>query len=332
MKRIILSVLLSTICIVLMLTVLPYMGAGVQAAEVITLKAVTFIPKTTNESKMVFDYWDTVEKKSNGRLKIKYLGGPEVIRSVEQVQALRTGVILIASAPGAYHAPLVKALGALGLTRNKPWEQRENGFFDLTVKLYESINLRHLGRLEAAQGFYMMTNFPVKNPRTDFKGKKIRSVATYDRFLEALGCAKTTVPRVEIYTAMERRVIDGFLSNAPLIITLGQQEVVKYIIIPALYSGPCGIQMNLDVWKKLPKDIQDVLANTAAEFERKYDPVWRKYDKEAREKLRKAGIQEITFSPKDAKWYEDLAYSTEWKDLIKADPVNGPKLKKLGGG
>jgi len=331
MKKIILSVLLSSICIILMLMGLPYMEANVNAAEVITLKAVTFIPKTTNESKMALDYWDTIEKKSNGRLKIKYLGGPEVIPSVEQVQALRTGVVDIATAPGAYHAPLVKALGALGLSRNKPWEQRETGFFDLTVKLYESINLRHLGRLEPAQGFYMMTSFPLKNPRTDFKGKKIRSVATYDRFLEALGCAKTTVPRVEIYTAMERRVIEGFLSNAPLIITLGQQEVVKCIIMPSLYSGPCGIQVNLDVWKKLPKDIQDLLANTAAEFERKYDAVWRKYDEEARAKLRQAGIQEITFSPEDAKWYEDLAYSTEWEDVIKDDPVNGPKLKKLGG-
>jgi TRAP-type C4-dicarboxylate transport system substrate-binding protein len=330
-----------TIGLVLIMVVAPFTGAyaaptptpvRIAAApppQVITLKAVTFIPKNTNESKMCLDYWATIEKKSQGRLKINYLGGPEVIPSVEQVEALRTGVVDIASAPGAYHMTLIPAAGAIQLTRDKPWEQRKSGFFDIMVELYEKINLRFLGRLEASQGFYVMTRFPVKNPRTDFKGRKIRTLDTYDSFLNALGTAGVVVPRTDIYTAMERGVIEGFLSNAPLVISLGQQEVIKYIIMPSLYSGPCSMDVNLTVWKKLPKDLQDLLANTMAEFERKYDPVWAKYDEEARAKLRAAKVQEITFSPEDTKWYVDLAYSTEWEDLVKLAPDYGPKLRKI---
>jgi len=41
----------------------------------------------------------------------------------------------------------------------------------------------------------MYTNTMVNNPRTDFKGKKIRVVETYDRFIQGLGAAGVVVPR-----------------------------------------------------------------------------------------------------------------------------------------
>ena len=47
--------------------------------------------------------------------------------------------------------------------------------------------------------------------------------------------------------------------------------------------------------------------------------------------VREAGVEVIEFSPADAKWFVDLAYSEAWNHLNSLSPVHGPKLKELLG-
>ena len=318
--------LLTMIGLVLALSTLTCKAAF--AAAPIEWKAVAFLPTTTHQTKFFIEFLEDVQKRTQGQLKIKFLGGPEVISSVEQVNAVQSGVVQIAMVPPSYYAKRAPAISAKYLVGSIT-EQRKNGFYDILVELTEKAEMRFLGEINPNEGMYLFTNFMVNNPRTDFKGKKIRTVETYDRFIEALGAVGVVVPRMDIYSAMERRVINGFYANAIQTIQFGLVEVVKSLIHPMMWWGGTYVNLNLDTWRKLPKDMQKTLLDTMIEKEKKWEPLYDQMDRDAIAKLKEKGVKEIKFSPEDEKWFVTLAYTEEWKDIMKEDPLNGERLRRI---
>lgn len=314
------------VCLVLAFSTISNRAAC--AADQITMKAVAFLPTSTHQTKFFQEFVEDVQKKSQGKLKIDFLGGPEVMGAREQVDALQSGVVQIAMIPPSYYAKQAPAISAKYLAGSIS-EQRKNGVYDILVELTEKAGMRFLGEINPNEGMYLFTSFEVKNPRTDFKGKKIRIVTTYDHFVKSLGAAGVVVPRMDIYAGMERGVINGFFANAVQILQLGLVEVVKYLVHPIMWPGGCWVNLNLDTWKKLPKDIQKLLLDTMIEKEQKWEPLYDQMDRDAIVKLKEKGVKEINFSPEDEKWFVSLAQTTEWEDIIKDDPVNGKRLRKI---
>jgi len=303
-----------------------------KSADVTILKAITLHPPKVEEDKMFIKYIEAVEKRAGGKLKINYLGGPEVIPAVEQVDALRNGVVDLALSPATYHTSLLPEAGAFFLWKPKePGEGRKTGLFDVLSKSYETINLRLLSRPAPHFGFNVFTNFMVKNPKTDFQNRKIRDLNTYSPFLKEIGAKGVRVPRTDVYTALERGVIEGQLGPPNLTIQLGQTEVTKYYVSPMLWAGSLLSLANLDTWKKLSNDTQNLFIDTAIEFEKEYWPYWTDFISNTYVKLKKAGLQEITFSPEMTKWYVDISQFSIWDDIVKRAPEKGPILKKICG-
>ena len=318
---------MAIICLVLTLLTLTFKVAF--AAGPIEMKVVAFLPTTAHETKFFIEFIEDIQKKTHGELKIKFLGGPEVIPAREQVDALQSGVVQMAMIPPTYYAKKVPAISANYLIGSLAGK-RKTGFYDIMAELTESkAEMRFLGEVNPNSGMYMLTNFMVKNPRTDFKGKKIRTVETYDKFIEGLGAVGVVVPRMDIYAAMERGVINGFFAIGIQILEFGLVEVVKYLVHPMMYWGGCYVNLHLDTWKKLPKDIQKILQDTMIEKEQKWESLYARMDREAIEKLKEKGVKEIKFSPEDEKWFFNLAITKEWEDIVKQDPVNANRLKKF---
>ncbi|MFC2014273.1 TRAP transporter substrate-binding protein DctP, partial [Chloroflexota bacterium] len=182
-----------------------------------------------------------------------------------------------------------------------------------------------------AQGFYIMTNKKVEEPYSGFQGLKIRSVATYARFLDALGCARVTVPRTDIYSALERGVIDAFIGNVSVTADLGQHEILKYMIDHKFYQSNVVIWMNLDTWNKLDAHLQKLLVDTMAEHEKWDDTFWVSTEQESRQKFVDVGVEFLKFSPGDAQWFLDLAYKSVIDEFLEASPEIGPKLLEVMG-
>src|ERR1051326_2334372 len=70
-------------------------GAGAQS----TLRAISFIPKNDPVLAMANTWVSEVNSKLSGKVRINYVGGPEVITRFQQVEALRTGVIDVVFVP-----------------------------------------------------------------------------------------------------------------------------------------------------------------------------------------------------------------------------------------
>lgn len=163
----------------------------------------------------------------------------------------------------------------------------------------------------------------------EFKGLKIRVMPLYIPFVKALGAAPVTLPVTELYTALERGVVDGFMFIDWGISSWGWQEVVKYKIHPAVFQQETATLVNMDYWNKLPNDLQDLLMDTFADFEYVSSAVLLEIRTEEWQVCEKAGMTLINLPLEDAKKFRKIAYDATWQVVIKDSPDFGPKLREL---
>lgn len=298
-------------------------------SQQIVLKAVTAFPKPHLNNDPVPLFIDAVYKRSGGRLKIDWLGGPEVMGAFDQIHAIKAGTIdMNLYYPWAYMKSLMPEAEAQGLSELSAWEERKSGLFELWTEIFaKRVNAKYLGRLHSDITFHVFCNKKIEKIE-DFKGLKIRVMPLYIPFLKALGASPVTMAPPEIYTAMERGVVEGFMWPRVGMISWGLQEVTKYMILPGVFQMEPATMINLDRWNKIPKDLQEILLDEIQKYE--YIGTIRNYKLvEKEERIReKAGMKNIQLPPKDAEKFVHTAYEMTWQEVLKAAPEYGPKLRK----
>lgn len=294
------------------------------------LRFVSAFNKTAAEH---FGFWmfaDEVEKRLGDRLEIKYLGGEEVVTYFEQYEMLGKGAFEIGHLPGNMAKNFLPMAETLHLSQIKPWEERENGVYEILREGFEDkMNLIYLGKT-AGEGYEYVyyTNFKVDSI-ADFKGKTIRVAPIFVPHLTAMGAGSVAMPAGEIYTAMERGVVDGFGWPTLGPMDYGWYEVAKYRIDPGFYPTGLGVFINKDAWDKLSEDVQEELKEIMIETEKACYLEMAKLVEVENKGIVENGMEIITLSPEVAAEYHKLAYDAGWADVIKSDPENGPTLREL---
>jgi TRAP-type C4-dicarboxylate transport system substrate-binding protein len=244
--------------------------------------------------------------------------------------AVRTKVIDIANVTGAFYTNLMPEADALKLISKPAAEQRKDGTFAFIEQLHnEKLNAHYLARQFHNVPFHIYLN--KKIDKLDFTGLKIRVTPVYKDIVEAMGGTTVTTAPGEVYTALERGVVDGYGWPVTGIFDLGWEKVTKFRMEPAFYSVEVGVLVNLDVWKGLNDAAEEGVSTT--------QPLWlegsrlreRRADQSERDKQAKAGIAPIEFSAADAKAFLAKANDVGWASVIKRSPENGAKLRKLSG-
>lgn len=295
------------------------------------LKAVSFLPTNHPYVITVKEWVNRVNDACKGELKINFVGGPEVIPGLEQIEALRKGVVQVTFNVTAYYQARMPEGGAFALSKLTPWGERTpGGFYDFFVEAHKKkVNAMYLGQWIYGT-FYLWVKEPFKTP-DDLKGVKLRTTALYDRFMKKIGAVPVTINIPEVYTALKRGTVDG--AGWPVIGArqFGWTEETKYVIDHPFFGMNSTILMNLDVWNSLTPDVQSKIKEVTIMFE----PYMAQHLDNLRlaewKELEKAGVKKIHFSPADAKRFVDTAYEVEWEALEKKVPDLVPTLKKLSG-
>jgi len=304
---------------------------GIAQAETVTLKAVTAWPKTASEYKAFTTFTDLVEqtvaKKYPGELKIQYIGGPEAVKTPDQVQACQRGMVDMVFTTNAYYVSLLPEVDALKLSAFTPAEERAKGARAYVNQFHEKIGLYYLARLGLGTQFHLYLEKPIK--AADLKGFNIRVSPMYLQVIKGLGGNPIVIPPTEVYSALERNVVDGYCWPSVGIRDWGWEKHTKYVVDPGFYQVPNPLVMNFNTWNKLPKKLQDLLTEAAAEAEKKVVAYFDDLAKQERPILLKGGIQVITLPPAEGEKFLRVAYDEGWKDVLAKSPEAGAKLKEL---
>ena len=156
----------------------------------------------------------------------------------------------MAMSTGAFYTNVMPEADFLKLTQIPVAEQRKNGAFAAINELWmQKGNMVYLARMVENQPFHLYLNKKVDKP--DLTGMKIRITPVYRDFFASLGANVVTMPPGEVYTALERNVVDGYGWPIGGIFDLNWQEKTKFRVDPGFYDAEVAIIMNLDAYKKL---------------------------------------------------------------------------------
>lgn len=78
----------------------------------------------------------------------------------------------------------------------------------------------------------------------DMSGMRIRGGPSYDAMYNALGIIRVDIPAGDIYTALERKVVDGIGFTTIGVSSAGWQDFLRYRIFPTWRQGNTIIAMN----------------------------------------------------------------------------------------
>jgi TRAP-type C4-dicarboxylate transport system substrate-binding protein len=298
-------------------------------AQEVTLRAVTSFAEGTQFSRNFERFIEKVNADGKGALRINYIGGPRAMPPFEVGNAVRTKVVDIANVTGAFYTNLMPEADGLKLIAKPMAEQRKNGTWELINQLHnQKLNAYYLARQFHNVPFHIYLN--KKPEKLDFSGLKIRVTPVYKDVVEALGGTAITTAPGEVYTALERGVVDGYGWPVTGIFDLGWEKVTKYRLEPAFYSVEVNVLVNLDSWKALNDAQRKVLTDAAAWLEG-LDAENTALIAAEREKQTKVGIQPIEFSADEAKRFLEKANEVAWQSVIKRAPETGAKLRQLSG-
>lgn len=277
------------------------------------------------------NFFDQVNAKSKGELTIKFRGGPEVIAPPDLGGAVQKGIVDIGMAPCGFYEAIAPGVGAAVLSNVTVQKERTGGAFDYFVEIHNKGGLTYLGRpFFAPKGFfYVYLNKKVATPR-DLAGLKIGGTTAGRAPAIGWGANFVSLQMDEYFTSMESGLVDG-VNSSPLVtwVSSGSHEVTKYIIDHPFYQSSLMTFMNLNSWNKLPKHLQKLMLDIMAEAEDKGADEFEKINNESMQKVTAAGVEKITFSSQDAKWFIDTAFNAGWAYQQERFPDVTPKLKEL---
>jgi len=317
------------VCMALILVV--SVAAVCQAApQKVTIKAVTAWPKTVWEIGNFNKFLEIVKQKADpAQLEIQYVGGPEVTPSNEQVEACRMGVVDMVFTTDGYYVSAVPEINALSVSMLDGWEERAAGVNDFLDKIHrEKVSCAFLGRLGHNLQFTIYTIKPVKG-LADLSGMKIRCSPTLIPLLKKLGAQPVVIPPTEVFTALERGMVDGYVFPAGLIRDWGWEKVTKFVIQPGFYNGANVVLMNQKKWDQLPDALKKVLTEAIDEGARFAKERSVKLVKDEVEAFKKMGIQYVELPAPEAKKLTDAAYASLWDIVLEKSPANGAKLRQM---
>lgn len=271
-----------------------------------------------------------VNERLKGRVLVSYLGGNEVVPTFEQFEALRNGVVDVALVAASYYTGQVPEASALLYAEISPTVLRKNGYYDLMRDVHlKKGNVVYLSNVSGGVGkaFRMFTN--VKLTKPDFSGLKIRVTPVYVELVKALGGTPINMAPPEVYTALERGVVNGYGWSYGGITDFGWHEVTKYVIDHPFYAANISISFNADAWNKLPEDVRKTLEEIGVELEGKAEKWMDSYIAKEDALLKGLGLQFIDFGPDEGKRFVRTAYEEGWKAYTAKHPEFAAKIRPL---
>ena len=287
-----------------------------------TLKASSALSTPREQTQSYINYFlNPITAKGKGVVQTKYVGGPEVTPPRKQAAALKRGTFDIVMSPASYYSGMVPEAYAILVTNMSAKELRASGGFDLIDQAHQkkaNAKLLAWGEPDGAFNTYLSKKPEMrKDGSISLKGFKMRSTATYRPLFEFLGATPIGMKSSEIYTGLQRGVIQGFGSPSSGLVRIGVKGMVKYRIDPTYYRLNNFVIINLDKWKALPREGRELLQKTALSYEDESNKFYLGQAAKDEKEMKASGMSVITLKGKAATDYVNAANSAAWKRFEK---------------
>jgi len=222
------------------------------------------------------DFTDSIEALTGGRLAVRLMPVGAVVQYSETLDAVGAGLLdgqITATVYFSGKDPAFALLGDLIAAYDHPDQMlmflHQGGGDELLRELYAGYGVRYIGGATTGKEAFV-SKIPIRGV-DDFRGVKLRAPEGMAQdIFERIGAAPVNLPASEVFTAVERGVVDAadwatFSMNHQL----GFHGIARYPIYPGIHSMPViDVSVNQARWDALDADVQAILVVAVRDFAR----------------------------------------------------------------
>ena len=285
-------------------------------------------PVTTSNAIYMQEWIDKVSEATDGHVKITLYGSATLSAATDIADNVANGAVDIGWLYTSYYAgqfPLsdvinlpFQGFGDPIVSTNVLWDLYENN-----TELEEEWGDYKLLMLYGNPGMILCSKDKPLTSVADLKGLSIRcpSGAITDVLLK-WGANPITMSPPDIYEALEKNNISGYIFEPSGITNFSLQEQTTYYTDYQMYDGPFALIMNWDQWNSLPTEYQeaiDAISGKDASLgaaESFADAV-----EVARETITASGGQFVEIPEENLAEFQEAAdeYASEWTEMYTTD-------------
>ena len=271
-----------------------------------------------------------LEKATNGRLSIQMYPSMQLGGEKEAIEQAQVGAIQFARVSVGALGPVVDDLNVF----NMPYLFRDTKHMQKVIdgpigqELMDKVTnnpkagLVALCFMDAGARSLYDTKKPIKN-LADLKGMKFRVMGNpmFVDMMNSLGGNGVSMGYDQVFNALQTGVVDGAENNPPSFVFDNHYQVAKFYTIDEHLIVPEMLVFSKKTWDTLSKEDQALLVKFGREAQLEERVLWEKYEKEAMDKARAAGITITEISDKKA--FQDAVkpvwdkYGPKYADTIK---------------
>jgi TRAP-type transport system periplasmic protein len=276
---------------------------------------------------LLHTYLKNVEAASKGDLTFK-LNGPETAPPFEQLQPVGAGVFQFLFTHPGYHIGITPYLISVDGFKGDSKTLRDSGVYDLIDTHYQRFGVKLVFSTKSAEdsGFQIILRQPV-GPSGDLTGRKIRGTQNYAGVVSLLHASPVVLPPGEVYSALEKGVVDGAAWPSIGVLDYKWNEVAKYLLRPLFGSSSYYLFINLNTWKGLSKSQQAVLVDEGQKIGEFWDTEWLRLTKLEQDKLLAAGSKVTEVSPELGNKLSAAFADGLWTLSSASDPTGTAELR-----
>jgi len=270
------------------------------AAQEATLTAIHSIPPTNDLMQSFFAFVEDVNANGEGVLQIEVRGGVEVIPRNEQMNAVSRGIVDMYFGPGGYYQRQLPELIPLDAASVPADKMRAAGLHDaIDEAIRERAGVAFLAAMGTGYAFqFYLTEEPTINDdgTIDLSGMKIRGGTSYDAMYKALDIDRVDVPAGDIYTALERGVVEGIGFTTIGVSSGGWQDFLNYRIFPTWRQGNTILAANAEAIDALTEEQRSYLMEMVLKHEMLAYDLTQGLEEREDEILGEAGVEDIVLN------------------------------------
>ena len=315
----------------MLITLAGALPAGLASAQQkLVLKASDVHPEGYPTVAAVENMGKKLEKATNGRLSVQMYASMQLGGEKEAIEQAQVGAIQIARVSVGALGPVIDELNVF----NMPYLFRNTAHMQKVIdgpigqELMDKVTNNPKAGLVAicwmdagARSLYD-TKKAIKNI-DDLKGMKFRVMGNpmFVDMMNSLGGNGVAMGYDQVFSALQTGVVDGAENNPPSFVFDNHYQVAKFLTLDEHLIVPEMVVFSRRTWDTLSKEDQALLIKFGREMQLEERVLWVKYEKEAMDKARAAGITVTEIA--DKKPFQDAVkpvwdkYGPKYADMIK---------------
>jgi C4-dicarboxylate-binding protein DctP len=295
------------------------------------LKISSDTPPEEIESRTITRLGNLVQERTNGRIKAQYFYSGSLIKKPQFADGVAKGIANISIGPSAFLSgkiPDLSIFEVFGSYDLAKWKAVEKALSPLLTELMAKEGVRHVMCFYPGPALFVNKHKFLKGPG-DWKGQKMRLPGRWQSTLgKQWGASPVFLPPSELYLALQRGVIVGFMLPWHLVHAVKLYEVAPYIAHTDFSNLVGLVTMTLKKWNAMTEEDQKIFNQVAEEVAEWSYPEIMKSQAHERDEIISKGGKVYDMTPAEKSSYLEKCYAL-WPEVRKASGPIGNKFADI---